>query len=182
MTDMIRKTASLLLMLFLLCTCIYAGADSVVREHYVFQNWAGEYTGQVDSGGIPFGFGVFESDTPLEGETESWHYIGLWENGLPEGEGSIYLNNGNMRKGIFSQGEMVSGIRYTVSGLAATLVEQTRTEPQTDALYIGNKNSLRFHRPDCRSVQQMKEKNKVEFYSREEAIDRHYIPCGECNP
>lgn len=179
---MIKKTCSVILILFMICICVSAGADSVVRMHYIFQNWVGEYTGQVDSNSIPFGFGIFESDTPLEGETEAWHYIGFWENGLPEGEGAVYLDNGNMQKGSFSQGKLLSGIRYTVSGLSATLVEQVRTVPESEAMYIGNKKSMRFHLPTCRAVQQMKEKNKVEFYSREEAIERNYIPCGDCNP
>ncbi len=175
-----RKKSILILLLLVLCLLGTACADSIVRMHYVYQNWAGEYTGQVDSNSIPFGFGLFESNTPLNGET--WHYIGEWENGLPEGDGAIYLENGNMQKGSFHQGELVTGLKYTVTGLAAIPVEQVQNTPESDALYIGNKKSMRFHLPTCRSVQQMNEKNKVEFYSREEAIERHYIPCGDCNP
>ena len=175
-----RKSLIVFLALAILCIFTTAAADSVVRMHYVFQNWVGEYTGQVDSNNIPFGFGLFESETPMEGEI--WHYIGSWENGLPEGEGSIYIDNGFMQKGSFSQGELVNGVKYSVSGLAAEVIEQTRSMPVTDALYIGNKKSMRFHLPTCRAVQQMKDSNKVEFSSREEAIERNYIPCGECNP
>lgn len=51
------------------------------------------------------------------------------------------------------------------------------------AAYIGNKNSMIFHLPDCGSVDKMKEKNKVYFYGdREEPISQGYEPCGGCNP
>lgn len=48
--------------------------------------------------------------------------------------------------------------------------------------YIGNKNSMKFHRPDCPSVDKMNEANKVRLNSREEAINKGYISCKYCNP
>ena len=51
-----------------------------------------------------------------------------------------------------------------------------------EAPYIGNKNSKKLHYADCSSVDKMKDKNKVEFYSRDEAINQGYKPCGNCNP
>ena len=176
----LMKIMLCLLFCLLLLLSGTALAESVTRMHYVYSNWVGEYTGQVDSNSIPFGFGLFESSTPIDGET--WHYIGQWENGIPEGEGAIYLDNGNMNKGVFSNGELVSGLMYSVSGLAAVPVVLESRTVETDALYIGNKKSMRFHLPTCRSVTQMKDSNKVKFYSREEAIERNYIPCGDCNP
>lgn len=50
------------------------------------------------------------------------------------------------------------------------------------APYIGNANSYKFHYASCSSVDQMKESNKVEFYSRDEAINAGYDPCKRCNP
>ncbi len=177
---MLRRIIALLALLALVFAAAAAGADSVSRIHYVFLDWSGEYTGQADSNGIPFGFGVFVSETPLNGE--KWHYLGNWEDGLPEGEGAVYFENGNMKKGTFHKGEMAEGLNYTVIGLSAVPVTVEQPTPGTDPMYIGNKNSMRFHLPTCRSVQQMKEKNRVEFFSREEAIEQHYIPCGDCNP
>lgn len=175
---MLRKICALLTILLLLSS--FAGAESVVRMHYVFLDWAGTYSGQVDTNSIPFGYGLFESDTALQGE--KWHYIGNWENGLPKGEGAIYFENGNMQKGTFSAGTLTDGFIYSVTGLAAVPVRTEKTTADTEVLYIGNKKSMRFHYPDCHSVSQMKDKNKVEFSSREEAIDSGYIPCGDCRP
>ena len=35
---------------------------------------------------------------------------------------------------------------------------------------------------DCDSVRTMKEKNKIEFYSIEEANEKNYKPCSRCKP
>ena len=51
-----------------------------------------------------------------------------------------------------------------------------------EAAYIGNGNTLKFHYPNCSSVDDMKEKNKVSLFSRDEAISRGYKPCGRCKP
>ena len=49
--------------------------------------------------------------------------------------------------------------------------------------YILNNNTRKFHYPDCRSVRQMKEKNKIYFEgTRDEVIARGYQPCQNCNP
>lgn len=57
---------------------------------------------------------------------------------------------------------------------------------QADALnykYVLNKNTKKFHVPECDSVNDMKEKNKEYFNgTREEAISKGYTPCGRCHP
>lgn len=55
--------------------------------------------------------------------------------------------------------------------------------PDENATYIINTNTGRFHLPDCQSVQDMKEKNRKEFFgTREELMETGYRPCGRCNP
>jgi len=57
------------------------------------------------------------------------------------------------------------------------------TEGERNATYILNTNTKRFHYPYCDSVNDMKEKNKEEFYgTRDEAIELGYKPCGVCKP
>jgi len=52
-----------------------------------------------------------------------------------------------------------------------------------DASYILNTNTKRFHYLFCKSIEDMKEKNKQIFYgTRDEAIESGYIPCGICKP
>lgn len=66
--------------------------------------------------------------------------------------------------------------------------EQPSEEPETgnqssQASYILNTNTKKFHYPSCSSVDDMKEKNKQEFFgSRDEAVAQGYSPCGRCKP
>lgn len=48
--------------------------------------------------------------------------------------------------------------------------------------YIGNCHSYKFHEDYCSSVYQMKDRNKVYFDTRDEAINAGYVPCKRCNP
>lgn len=49
--------------------------------------------------------------------------------------------------------------------------------------YILNTNTMKFHYPYCKSLKQMKDKNKAEFSgTRDELIARGYDPCGNCHP
>ena len=49
--------------------------------------------------------------------------------------------------------------------------------------YILNTNTKKFHYPSCRSVKQMKDKNKQEYTgTRDEVISKGYDPCKNCNP
>ncbi len=52
-----------------------------------------------------------------------------------------------------------------------------------EVTYILNVNTGKFHLPGCRSVKQMKDKNKREVRStREDMIAQGYSPCANCNP
>ena len=175
---MMKKAWIIVMILVLLAGT--AAADSVTNMHYVYLDWVGEYTGQVDTNGVPFGYGLFMSSKPMN--QELWHYIGAWEDGVPEGEGAIYAEDGTIYKGVFSRGELVNGFKYAANGLTVEPVFLERSAVTTEVMYIGNRKSKRFHYPTCRSVTQMSEKNKIEFTSREEAIDNGYVPCGDCNP
>ena len=49
--------------------------------------------------------------------------------------------------------------------------------------YICNTNTKKFHYPDCSSVKQMKEKNKLPVNAtRDELINQGYDPCKKCKP
>lgn len=51
-----------------------------------------------------------------------------------------------------------------------------------EAKYIGNSNTMKFHYPACKSVNDIKPENIVNLYSFEEAINQGYEPCGRCKP
>lgn len=53
----------------------------------------------------------------------------------------------------------------------------------TDADYILNRNTKKFHLPSCSSVKKISESNKAAFFgTREELIEAGYEPCGNCKP
>lgn len=187
------------LLLALICMILFATtvnvsnaetAESVTRAPYS-ADWGGEeitglYTGDTVNG-LPEGFGVLEIIAP-DGNDPVRHYIGLWQEGLPSGEGALYWENGDREAGIFRDGVLYNGTR--VKGGRETAVvngeEGTAAADMDDAAgnaaYIGNRNTKKFHSPSCDSVREMKESNRVEFSGREEAIEAGYKPCGRCNP
>lgn len=49
--------------------------------------------------------------------------------------------------------------------------------------YVLNTNSMKFHEPDCASVEDMSSKNRQDYTgTREDLIAQGYSPCGACNP
>lgn len=55
--------------------------------------------------------------------------------------------------------------------------------PSVKQNYVVNTNTRRFHYPDCKSVDDMKMKNRMDvFENREALISQGYTPCGSCNP
>lgn len=64
----------------------------------------------------------------------------------------------------------------------SSAAKSTAAAADTESVYIGNRNTKKFHRPDCSSAKSMKSKNKVTLSSREEALAEGYTPCKRCNP
>ncbi len=57
--------------------------------------------------------------------------------------------------------------------------DETETETEQEEItYIGNKNTKKFHLPDCHTLPA--EKNRVELSSFNEAINMGFVPCKNC--
>ncbi len=49
--------------------------------------------------------------------------------------------------------------------------------------YVVNRNTKKFHSPDCFSVPEIKNSNREDFIGeRDELVDQGYKPCKRCNP
>lgn len=60
---------------------------------------------------------------------------------------------------------------------------ESNQEIPSEITYVCNKNTNRFHYPDCASVGQMADHNKLFVTgSRDEVIAMGYISCGNCKP
>ena len=189
-----RRFICVVLIVFL--TVSVAVAESVTQKPYELivdgESRIGKYTGNMVNG-RPEGYGVFATTNP---NGFSWHYIGNWKNGLMHGEGAIYWEDGSLEIGEYEEGRFIFGY-YNYDGadlelysdvpvdrtIVETIVQDDSSEStELEILYIGNKNSHVFHRLDCDSVSKMKDKNKMEFYTRDEAIGLGYHPCDRCKP
>ncbi len=71
-----------------------------------------------------------------------------------------------------------SGITVTIS----VTVPEVYAAESSETPYIGNRNTRKFHRFNCASVNDIKKSNKASIASREEAVDQGYDPCGRCDP
>lgn len=76
-----------------------------------------------------------------------------------------------------------SSTQKVTTKTAPGAADKSSSSGQKDATYILNKNSHKFHRPSCSSVDSMKESNKIySSDSREAIIADGYSPCKRCKP
>ncbi len=57
-----------------------------------------------------------------------------------------------------------------------------KTEEKAESSYVGNRNSLRVHRPECPFAKKMAPANRVRFESLKQAYSQGYSPCRSCKP
>ncbi|MBO4885493.1 MAG: hypothetical protein J5602_09285 [Clostridia bacterium] len=56
-------------------------------------------------------------------------------------------------------------------------------ETAAAASWVLNTKSLKFHRPDCQSVQDIKPQNRMDYTGpRDNVVAAGYVPCQRCNP
>lgn len=97
-------------------------------------------------------------------------------------EKEIYVS-GLMEITPYISDEYTDRAAITDNDMTASKLLQNLAGPAVEeAPYIGNKKSMKFHYPDCQGAINMNETNRVELYSREDAIGLGYEPCGTCKP
>lgn len=80
---------------------------------------------------------------------------------------------------------LIAGLLALVLALTASCGTSAAPPVQTtrQTTYILNLSSRKFHLPDCPSVDQMKDSNKLAFTgSRDDLLARGYSPCLRCSP
>lgn len=70
----------------------------------------------------------------------------------------------------------------TAAPVPTAAPKQPQTTAAADAAYIGNRNSMKYHRAGCRYAAQVKAENRIGFDSAEQALTAGYTPCGACKP
>ncbi len=109
----------------------------------------------------------------------------------------LYLPDGTMvnlavvRRGlarVYSQApnlrhqETLNAAQQEAMAAGRGLWEQPLAQQQSEPYYLGNKNSLRLHRPHCPLAARMKPANRVRFTSLKDAYSQGYSPCRSCKP
>jgi micrococcal nuclease len=81
------------------------------------------------------------------------------------------------QKGLWGSAAAAGG---AVSSTAAA--KGVESKPNTEAKYIGNARSKKFHLPDCKWAEKIAPRNRVEFRTRHDAVAAGYEPCKVCRP
>ena len=65
---------------------------------------------------------------------------------------------------------------------AGIQVQQNSAVSESEAVYIGNSSTMKFHTLDCSAGSKIADRNVVYFKDRSEAVNQGYVPCKLCNP
>ena len=68
------------------------------------------------------------------------------------------------------------------TGTVAPVDPPSKAADTVSSGFVASANSQVFHKPDCKSVAKISEKNLVHYATRDEAIQAGKRPCHECNP
>ena len=164
---------------------LFTGDMEVTAENDMLDYWEGRLDWQTDILKV----GHHGSDTStgyrfLHELTPEYGIISVGEGntyGHPHKEPLSRLKDAGVA--LFRTDELGSVIVYT-DGQEASITWNNQSakpedvEPAEPVVFIGNKNSKKFHGPDCGSLP--KEENRVEFDTYQKAVDAGYSPCGSC--
>ena len=76
----------------------------------------------------------------------------------------------------------MNAIKKRLSVILVLVLIILAATPALASDYIGNANTGKFHYASCRSVKKMNPSNMVYLNSRQEAIDKGFVPCKVCRP
>ena len=95
-------------------------------------------------------------------------------------KGYVPCKNCNPTREAQAQGGVTSGaaLKSSVRGVAPASQEKA-----AEIIYVVNTNTKKFHYPSCSSAGEIKEKNRKDTAeSRDQLIQKGYVPCKRCNP
>ncbi|MBQ6221808.1 MAG: hypothetical protein IJJ44_04270 [Solobacterium sp.] len=117
----------------------------------------------------------------------SWYTYTTDLNTNKPGTYNVYLkatdSSGNVSDETFRVIVNEKPVQPVVRSNTTTYSNNSNYTASTSASYIANTNTYKFHYTWCKSVNQMKEKNKWYYEgSRDYLISLGYVPCKNCNP
>jgi micrococcal nuclease len=94
-----------------------------------------------------------------------------------QGLARVYAHSPNVR-----YQEALNAAQREAMAAGRGLWQKPLAQQQKETYYLGNKNSLRVHRPNCPMAARIKPANRVRFNSLQEAYSQGYSPCRSCKP
>ena len=147
-----------------------------------FENMVADYVKETDNHVLYRVTPIFEGDNLLASSV-------LMEGYSVEDDGAGICYNVycyNVQPGIiidYATGDSKREDGSAPYGSSAVVTKPSQQNNSSQTTYIGNKNTKKFHYPDCSSVDQMKDSNKVYLTgTREQVIRQGYDSCGRCCP
>ncbi len=123
----------------------------------------------------------YSDGTALTFETEYGEPV-VAEPVVSESLGESVWNWGDTQNPVTDVPTVQAGTVWNWGAPSADEAEDLEQEYTGNEKYVGNRNNHKLHYADCPSVADIKDKNKVGFNSRDDAIAAGYEPCGACNP
>ena len=68
------------------------------------------------------------------------------------------------------------------SGITRSFASAEMESQEQEITYVLNTNTKKFHYPWCSSVNDIKAKNRKDFYGTRNEIPDDFVPCKKCNP
>lgn len=149
---------------------VYNAQPGIVIDYATGDSYASADFHAADSGAPPAG----SDGIPAQGSQNGSGMDSPQENTNTSGAGSPQENT-DIPGTDASQNSSSDSVENTNSDV-------NHAEPPA-ADYVLNTNTGKFHYPNCSSVQEMAEHNKLYYSgSREDVIAMGYVPCKRCNP
>lgn len=95
-------------------------------------------------------------------------------------QGTVIMRTDGKQLGYETLGSQGGSDGASAGNSAQSASESSSQASDSQQAYVGNKNSKVFHTQECDN--NMAEKNKVFFDTRQQAVDAGYSPCSRCNP
>lgn len=158
-------------------TVRYIGINAPERDEYLYEESKQFNKKMVEKKKVLLKFDIEKYDNYNRILAYVYTIDGKFVNAELIRNGYAYLYPHHFGTSLFN--ELLNAQRYAISnnlGIFKKLLIKT------SSYYIGNKNSLRFHQPNCESAAKISKKNKLYFKNKKEAYWNGYAPCKKCNP
>ncbi|OHB75681.1 MAG: hypothetical protein A2Z34_10030 [Planctomycetes bacterium RBG_16_59_8] len=100
--------------------------------------------------------------------------------------GDLFVNAEIVRRGMASADVRPPNVKHREHIIAAQTEAKNAGigiwQSLPNARFIGNKESKKFHKPDCKHAAGISPRNRIPFDDRDAAKDQRYRPCEICKP